>query len=476
LSAAELLVCSHRGPFVYERAGAQLEGRRGGGGLIGAVAPVLSRLGGTWIAAALGDGDRELARSHPRGRDEGGFLLRLLDLPPDLHAMHYDAISNECLWFLFHYLFDVPNLPAFGRPFRKAWDGYRRVNELYATALVDAGRADAILVHDYHLLLVGALVRKKSRARRPILYFHHTPWCDPEYFSLLPDDIGREILESMLAYDVVGFHARRWAEAFASCCERFLRADVSAETIKWRRRSVRMLVAPVPLDTDRLERDVADPQTQASIAEHAQMLTGRKLLLRVDRIDLSKNPLRGFLAYEELLSRRPKLADDVVFLALLYPSRLNVETYRRYFTECLGVVRRINEAFEGRTKTPDGPIQLHFQDQYHRSLGAMVSSDALLVNPVFDGLNLVAKEGAYVNERAGTLILSRNAGVFEQLGDPALAINPFDISETADAIEQALDMPGPERERRARRLRREAASDNPLDWAREQLQAAGLSL
>ncbi|MGH2759865.1 MAG: alpha,alpha-trehalose-phosphate synthase (UDP-forming) [Actinomycetota bacterium] len=474
-ASAELTVCSHRGPFVYERSGAQLEPSRGGGGLIGAVAPVLAAHGGTWITAAMSDGDRELAREHPQGRDEGGFVVRMLDLPKDAHTSHYDVVSNEYLWFLFHYLFDVPSTPVFDASFDEAWADYRHVNELYADAVLTSGRSDAVLVQDYHLMLVGALLRKKGRVRRPLLYFHHTPWCDPEYFSLLPENTARELLEAMLAYDVIGFHARRWADAFAACCARFLpRSKVTSDAVTWGKRSVRIVVAPVPLDVQHLKTEAADPRTQEWVARHEELSAGRSILLRVDRIDLSKNPLRGFLAFEELLQRRPELAREIIFLALLYPSRLNVETYRRYYTECLGVVRRVNERFEPKLRGRAGPIELSFEDQYHRSLGAMRCYDALLVNPVFDGLNLVAKEGAFVNERSGALILSRNAGVFEELGGSAIAINPFDLSATAAAIERAVEMPGGERERMARALRRKATRSSPSRWVRTQLSAAGL--
>ena len=457
--------------------GDDLVGKRGSGGLIGAVAPVLARHGGTWIAAAMTDGDRELAREHPGGRAEGGFHLCLLDLPLQAHALHYDAVSNEVLWFLFHYLFDVANEPLFDDSFESAWEAYRHINELYAEAVARAGRAEAVVVHDYHLMLVGGALRRRRRVRRPILYFHHTPWCEPDYFSILPDPIAREVLESMLAYDVIGFHAQRWADAFAACCERFLPgALVSESRVTWRRRVSQIVVAPVPLDVDRLSTEAIDPDTAEWVIRHDELRAGRKLLLRVDRIDLSKNPLRGFLAYEQLLERRPELAQQVVFLALLYPSRLNVETYRRYFTECLGVVRRVNERYEGKTAAPTGPIELHFEDQYHRSLGAMRMCDALLVNPVFDGLNLVAKEAAYVNERDTALVLSRNAGIFETFGSHAVAINPFDVTGTADAIEAALDLPELKRRRMARSLRRLASRSSPSEWVATQLAAAGIDL
>jgi trehalose 6-phosphate synthase len=431
--------------------------------------------GGTWIAAAMSDGDRRLSHDMPDGRDEGGYTLRLLDLPRPEHTAHYDVVSNEYLWFLFHYLFDSANAPMFDAGFAKAWTAYRAINDAFAEAVAKAGRADAVLINDYQLMLVGDLLRRRGGVRRPLLYFHHTPWCDPNYFSLLPDDLGAEILRGLLAYDVIGFHARRWADAFLACCDHFLPgARVSADRVTWRRRSSKIVTAPVPLNTKRLAADAADPETTAWSARHDELRAGRKLLLRVDRIDLSKNPLRGFLAFEALLDRRPELASEVLFLALLYPSRLTVETYRRYFTECTGVVRRVNEKYEKRTKAAGGPIELLFEDQYERSLGAMRICDALLVNPVFDGLNLVAKEGAFVNERSGALILSRNTGVFEELGDAAIAINPFDITQTADAIETSLSMPDSKRAAMARALRKRASRSSPEEWMDVQLAAAGL--
>lgn len=474
-ASTELLVCSHRGPFVHERVGDELVANRGGGGLIGAIAPVLSAHGGTWIAAAMSDGDRELARQQPAGKDEGGFHVRLLDLPRDEHALHYDVVSNQYLWFLFHYLFDVANTPVFDASFSRAWEAYKQINELYVTAVQESeDRADAILVQDYHLMLVGSLLRERRRSRRPLLYFHHTPWCDPAYFAMLPENIAKDLLEAVLSYDVVGFHARRWADAFTECCERLLpKAKVSADGVEWKRRSSAIVVAPVPLDSDELSRAAGDAQTREWVSRHEDMRAGRKLLLRVDRIDLSKNPLRGFLAFEELLERRSSLASEVVFLALLYPSRLTVASYRRYFTECLRVVRRVNERHAG-AGAPDGPIELHFEDQYRRSLGAMRCCDALLVNPVFDGLNLVAKEGAFVNERSASLLLSRNAGAYEELGSAALGIDPFDVSGTADAIEQAVDLPMAKRERTALSLRRLAAASSPTEWVAAQLRAAGV--
>jgi trehalose 6-phosphate synthase len=203
------------------------------------------------------------------------------------------------------------------------------------------------------------------------------------------------------------------------------------------------------------------------------MRAGRKLLLRVDRIDLSKNPLRGFLAFELLLKRRPALAKEVLFMAMMYPSRLSVERYQSYLTECLGVVRRVNERYEKAVGANVGPIHLIYEDDFHRSLGAMRLYDVLLVNPVFDGLNLVSKEGATVNERAGSIILSTNAGSFDQLSSAVIPVDPFDVPATADAIERALEMPQAERTSRDKKLKKLASASTPAGWLQLQLDAAG---
>ncbi len=470
-----LLVLSNRGPFTYGGSVDAPIARRGGGGMIGSVAQVIEGTGGTWIAAAMSDTDRLLAQRFTTGREQDGFTLRLLDIPSGLQHLHYDVFSNEVLWFLFHYLFDAPHSPTFDGLFGKAWDGYRKVNELYAQTSIDSS-GSAVLIHDYHLMLAGSFVRKKSRSKRPLIYFHHTPWCEPEYFSMLPDEVASELLVGMLSYDVVGFHARAWADAFLRCCQRLVRgASVSSDEVTFGRRTTRVIVAPVPVDAERLRKEADDPATRSWVTSHDELRAGRKLLLRVDRIDLSKNPLRGFLAFEHLLERSPKLVNEVLFLALLYPSRLTVERYQRYYGECLDVVRRINERYEKKMDATVGPVHLLFEDDFARSLGAMRLYDVLLVNPVYDGLNLVSKEGAVVNDRAGTVILSRNAGAFEEIGTAVVPVNPFDVPATADAIEFALELSGAERMKRDKKLKRLATKSTPTEWLDKQLAAAGLS-
>jgi trehalose 6-phosphate synthase len=424
----------------------------------------------------MSQADHDLARVHPGGREESGFRLRLLDLPPEAHDLHYDVVSNEYLWFLFHYLFDIPQRPAFDASFTRAWEAYVEVNRTYAEAVREAGSPDAILVDDYHLMRLGAELREGGGPDAPLVYFHHTPWCEPEYMSMLPGWLVPQLLEGLLAHDAVGFHARRWADAFLRCCERLLGASVSQDEVRHNGRTTAVAVAPVPLDVDRLKAQAATDPVERWVERIEDVRHGRTLIIRVDRIDLSKNALRGFLAFEALLERRRSLASEVLFLALQYPSRMKVRQYRTYFASCLEAVQRINERFGEGAPGDEGPLQLHMQDDFARSLAALRLSDTLLVNPVYDGLNLVAKEGAVVNERDGTVILSRNAGVFEELGEATLDVNPFDIEETSEAIERAIDMGQPERSTHAERLRTTAAAGTPEAWARARLRSAGVEL
>jgi trehalose 6-phosphate synthase len=436
--------------------------------LIAAISPVLEATGGTWIAAALSETDREVARSNPDGREEQHFSSLLLDLPTEVHAAHYEIVSNEYLWFLFHYLFEETGKPVFDATFERAWEAYVEVNRRFADAVVRTP-ADAVLIDDYHLLLVGRML-KEDGDNRPRSYFHHTPWCEARYFSHFPDPLTAEILTSMLAYDAVGFHARRWADAFLECCDQLVPgAAVSGDRVEFADRSISVVVAPVPLDLSRLEADLASPRTQKWREEHERMRKSRQLIVRVDRTDISKNPLRGFLAFEQLLERQPQLGSQVHFLAQMYPSRQSVSVYQQYFAECANVAGRIAERF------PDA-IELHNEDDFHKSLAALELYDVLLVNPVIDGLNLVAKEGAVANQRAGSIVLSRNAGVYEQIGPATIGIDPFDITGTADAIEQALVMPEAERVSIAHMLRDLATRGTPREWVGVRLRATGVAI
>ena len=462
-----LLVASNRGPVAFEldRDGTPV-GSRGAGGLASSLADVVRAVGGRWVASALSDGDRARAAADPEGFEAEGLHLRYLTFEPDRFDGYYNEIANRVLWFCHHALWDVPRTPSFGPEFAGSWAAYREVNAAFAEALADAaGDADpAFLVQDYHLCLVPRLLRERRPDAR-ISHFSHIPFAGPVYISILPDAMRLELLEGLLGADVVGFHTVGWARNFLEACRGLpgARVDGRRRRVRWQGRDVGVEVNPISVDAASLrgQAEAVDPDRRARVRAGAE-----PLIFRADRMELSKNVVRGFAAYERLLEAHPEWRRRARFLAHIYPSRQAVPEYAEYAEECRASADRVNDRFGD-----DGwaPVELVIRDEFEEVLAAYLEYDVLLVNPVFDGMNLVAKEGPVVNERDGVLVLSRNAGAFDELGRHALGVNPFDVEETAEALHAALSMPSAERRRRARGLRAAIESRTPKQWAEAQL-------
>jgi trehalose 6-phosphate synthase len=493
-----VLVASNRGPISYQfGAGGSLTGRRGGGGMIGGVADGLAALGpgtsATWICAALSDADRAVARREAGARDEAGIPVRMLDIPPVIFGRAYNDVANSALWFLLHQLFDTPNQPQFGARFRRDWESYVAYNEMFAAALAEEAAAEEtgaqpaggprILVQDYHLCLVPRLLRDRlgGAARAAgVGYFCHTPWVPPDYYRILPADIGRALLDGILAADRAGFHTARWATSFMDCCADLLGADVeragrgraggTAGRVTYRGHVTEIAVHPLGVDAPALRERARDEDVQAHAGVLRQAAGDRKLIVRVDRTELSKNIVRGLSAYRELLATRPQWRGRVVHLAFAYPSRSELAEYRAYTER----VQQLALDISGEFGTADwNPLILEVKDDYPRSLAACTLADVLLVNPIKDGMNLVAQEGPVLSVRRCALVLSREAGAAATLAADALLVNPFDVSETAEALHQALAMSDGERRRRSAALAATAAADPPARWLGDQLASLG---
>jgi trehalose 6-phosphate synthase len=433
----------------------EIVSRRGSGGLVAGLGPLGETGDATWVAAAFTEGDRKVAAD---GATEAlGFRLHLLDLPSEVWHAHYDVISNETLWFLHHGLFDPSRTPSYDDRWREAWAAHRRVNEAFADVVAQVAPPGAIvLVQDYHLALSGSMLRARRGDLRTV-HFHHTPFCGPDEIGLLPDDVAAELLAGLAGFDACGFHIARWADRFAEVCRRL---GVTPP---------RRFVAPLGIDQDDLRATAASADCTRELASLDERVGDRRFVARVDRIELSKNLLRGFDAYDLLLERDPDRRGRVVFGAFCYPSREGVAAYARYRDDVVARVAEINDCWGGDGWTP---ILLELEDNFPRSLAAMRRSDVLLVNPVRDGLNLVAMEAALVNERDGGLVLSRNAGAWPALAPAADGVNPFDVSETATALATALDRPAAPRRIQAEERRRISASRTAHDWLDDQLAAA----
>jgi trehalose 6-phosphate synthase len=470
---APLVLVSNRGPVTFHAGG---EVQRGSGGLVTALTGLASHREAIWIASAMNEHDAEVSREH-EGRafpvyppGGGEYQVRLVVSDPDAYDRFYNVFANPMLWFIQHYLWDLSNAPDIRREEIEAFEyGYNVVNADLARAVVeelDSAEEPVVMIHDYHLYTLPELVRR-ARPDAFLHHFIHIPWTQPDAWRVLPTRIRQAIFTGLLANDIIGFHTRSYRHNFLQCCHDLMELDVDFDEgiVHFRDREVWVRAYPLPID-HRATRQIAQGE---AVAEFEQELLRRKrdfLILRVDRADLSKNVLRGFSAFDLFLEQHPEFSERITFVAQLMPSRTDVPQYAEYLERIEALVAVVNH----RHGTPDWmPIQLKLRDNLNEAMAAYKHYDVLLVNAMFDGMNLVAKEGPIVNEREGVSILSENTGAHEELGEYALSVNPFDIQELADSIHAALTMPGEERRRRAEGLAEIVTSRDPGDWIDEQL-------
>lgn len=474
--AAPVVVASNRGPVSYALGeDGALTSRRGGGGLVSG----LSALGdgaGTWVCAALGEGDREAVRRAGGGlldrADTGGQAVRMLDIPAETFDAAYNGVANSVLWFVHHLLYQTPFEPVFDAEFEAQWADYTAYNTAFAEALAaEAAPGAEVLVQDYHLALAPALLRERRPDVR-VGHFSHTPWAPVDSYRLLPDGVARQVLLGILGADRAAFLTRRWAGAFVECCAALLGARVTEHGAEWlvhhEGRTTRVGVHGLGADAEFLRERAFRPDVAERLAALRAQVGDRRTIVRVDRTELSKNIVRGLLAYRRLLAERPEWRERVVHVAFAYPSRQDLALYRTYTAEVSRLAEEINASFgtDGWT-----PVVLHVRDDFARSLAAYRMADVALVNPIRDGMNLVAKEVPVVSEDGCALVLSREAGASAELGEDALLVNPYDIAATAEALHAGLTMGREERAARTERLAAAATALPPREWFLAQLRA-----
>ena len=471
--AAPLILVSNRGPVTFADDGSF---RRGTGGLVTALIGLATHREITWIASAMTDGDiaeaeRNGGRPFPVATDDGNaYRVKLVASDPEAYDRFYNVVANPMLWFIQHYLWDLSNAPDVRRNETEAFEfGYNVVNEDLARAALEE-IADVenpiVMAHDYHLYTLPGLIRRA----RPDVFLHHfvhIPWSQSDSWRVLPSFIREEIYHGILANDIIGFHTWSYRRNFLQCCEDLLGLDVDHEAgiVNVEGREVWVRHYPLPIDPAAIGAVAQRPR----VAEFEEELLRRRreyLILRIDRADLSKNVLRGFSAFDLFLEQHPEFRERVTFIAQLMPSRTDVPEYAEYLERIEAVVAVVNH----RHGTPDWmPIQLKLRDDLEEAVAAYKHYDVLMVNAMFDGMNLVAKEGPMANERAGVSILSENTGAHEELHEYALSVNPFDIQELADSIHAALTMSEQERNWRLAGLQATIRSRNPGQWIDEQL-------
>jgi len=482
-----VLIASNRGPVSFTRGDdGRLSAKRGGGGMVSGLSAIADDAEMLWVCAALSDADRAAARLAPDGLLDptdvgGGATVRMLDIPQHIFHRAYNAVANSTLWFVHHMLYDTPNRPDFGPIFARDWEAFRTYNEMFAAALASAAEARRrnettgdgapmrAVIQDYHLCLAPRLLAERAPDIQ-IAHFSHTPWAPPDYYRMLPDDVGREVLAGILGADHAGFLCQRWADAFVDCCAAFLGAavDRARSRVSYRGHVTSIGVHPLGVDADQLRDRASRRDVLSRRAALIDATEGRKLIVRVDRTELSKNIVRGLEAYRELLRTHPEWLGNVVHLAFAYPSRHDLPEYREY----TAAVQRLAHQIEDEFAEPGwNPLILEVNDDYPRSLAACRIADVMLVNPIRDGMNLVAKEGPILSDRGCALVLSTEAGAAAELGAEALLVNPFDIAQTAEALHTALSMDQAERVRRSEALADAAMSMPPRVWFDDQLRA-----
>ncbi len=329
---------------------------------------------------------------------------------------------------------------------------------------IDSGEYRAVMLHDYHFYLLPEMVRE-SRPGVYLQHFIHIPWPGPAEWSRLDAALMASICQGLLGNDSLVFQTRDSQVNFLATCEKFLpdaTVDREAGSVSLAgagRRKTRVWANGISAE---LEAEAESTE----FSEYRYLLgpnPGEKTIIRVDRLDPTKNVIRGFEAYECLLEDHPELLGKVNFLALLVPSKAEIESYWRYQDETHAQIDAINARFSRRHWQP---IQVFYENNRTQALAAMSLYDVMLVNSLADGMNLVAKEGPTLNRRDGVLVLSKTAGAYADLGAGSIGIDPEDVQETANALYLALTMAPDERRERARQLR-EAVREHDLGaWLR----------
>ncbi len=473
----KLIVVSNRGPVAYDRApNGERIARRGGGGLVTALRSLVAHHDVTWIASAMSDEDHAVAaesRIEPIvevARDGSPYRLRLVAHDALAYDWFYNVVANPTLWFLQHYMWGLTEKPNVDLGLHHAWySGYVPVNEAFATAVVEELERQpdaAVFLHDYHLYLVPRLIRERVPGAM-LSHFVHVPWAQSDYWHVLPEHLRRAVHEGLLANDIVGFHTHRWQRNFlrTACDTLGAELDETAGTVTHEGRRTLVTSHPISVDPEEFEQLRESPDV---LAEERQIAERRSefLVLRVDRTDPSKNVVRGFRAFALFLDLHPEFHRRVSMLALLDPSRQDIPEYSEY----LGAIQREARAVNDRLQQEGWvPIDLQVGDNFAQAVAAYKQYDVLLVNALFDGLNLVSKEAPLVNERDGVVVLSENTGSFEELGGWALPVNPFDVYGQAQAIYEGLTMSADEKQRRAAAIREHVGEHDLELWIGAQL-------
>lgn len=477
-SQRPLLIASNRGPLEhYISPTGRIESRKGSGAIVTALNALTQMVDLTWISAALGEGDRRMIEEGNETKVKSNLpgqriYARYVNIPRRTYHKYYNVFCNPLLWYLQNYMWNFPYNPNLAADVHQAWEtGYVTVNELFSEAVknesLETGKDQIILIHDYHLYLLGGYVRRQF-PNAIIQHFSHIPWPSAQHWLMLPKHMRETIFRSMIANNILGFQSKRDVRNFLTSCEEFVsdcEVDYSKSSISSSLGNCYVKAYPISVNLNDIERIADSPR----VIEYQQALKkqiSNKVIVRVDRGEPTKNIVRGFKAFELLLNRYPDLRGNVSFLAFVVPSRPHIRQYQRYMDEINRTVSDINSRFGTESWQP---IVTYLENNYTQAVAGLKLYDVLLVNPVVDGMNLIAKEGPIVNQRNGTVILSEATGAFEELKDWVVGVAPTDIEGTMNAMYQALVLTDVERELNSEGLIKHIRHRDISNWLCDQL-------
>ena len=479
LSQRRLFLASNRGPVEHHmNPEGHPEGRRGSGGVVTAFSSLTQSAEFTWVASAMGEGDRFVSNNGQAPSFKSPLPGHKIDLryvvtPRRVYHKYYNVLCNPLLWFLQHYMWNPPYNPNVDANVHDAWEtGYLPVNQAFARAIIDecqdGQQSPIVMGHDYHLYLLPEFVRDEL-PDAVIQHFVHIPWPSPRYWQMIPAYIVQRICSSLCAANVVGFQSPQDCRSFIDTVEEFLpeaRVDRQECAVYWK--EGRTLVEAYPLSINVPEvQGIANSPRALEYETRLNAETNEMNIVRIDRAEPNKNIVRGFKAFGLLLSKYPEMRGRVNFLAFLVPSRTHIRQYQRYMDDIQQTVNHVNQTYgDGDWK----PIHTFIENNYTQALAGMKLYDALLVNTIIEGMNLVAKEGPVVNNRDGVLVISQTSGVHHQLAQGALTVSPTDIEGTMEALYQAITMPPEKRKKMAASLVESVGREDITHWITRQLE------
>lgn len=477
LKDKNFIAVSNRGPVEFHKKNNKIEMKRGAGGLVSTLLPLMETLNGIWIASAMTPGDIEIAKRYPDNRvpipeEEPLFWVPFVVVDQEQYEYYYSTISNPLLWFVQHYMWNSPYTPNIDDKIHQAWDeGYKYINQQFAQkVLAESKRTDKeplIMLQDYHLYLCPTYIRKKMK-NAFLSQFIHIPWPQSEYFSILPEYMRKAIIEGLLSNNLLGFHIPRYVTNFIQTCMDYVDEVDYNQGIIWHNgQTTHVKSYPISVDYEGIKK-LASTEDVSKKEKLIKKIKGDCFLFyRTDRADLSKNIIRGFQAYELFLHKYPQYQGKVKFLTTGKPTRQQIREYYDYYYDIMDIIENINVKYG----TDDWkPIEWIFKADYELVIAAFKNYDCIIVNPIADGMNIVPKEASAVNKNQGIIILSEKAGCFDELKDHVLAINPYDISQTAEAYHKAIKMEKNERKQRSKNLQNTISQRTIYHWISEQFE------